>query len=139
MAGTSFDDWRRRLVQDRHWPILIAHGRANESRGKFCGGAERGRVRARGVRSAGIARMDWRRACNGQGGHSGTCWLPARWNRTRTDRLHRAGSQQVRSEEHTSELQSLMRSSYAVFCLKKKKTSNAKENYKELTQKNKQY
>src|SRR3546814_6343376 len=26
-----------------------------------------------------------------------------------------------RSEEHTSELQSLMRSSYAVFCLKKKK------------------
>src|SRR3546814_7329078 len=28
-----------------------------------------------------------------------------------------------RSEEHTSELQSLMRSSYAVFCLKKKNTS----------------
>src|SRR3546814_5982237 len=28
----------------------------------------------------------------------------------------------VRSEEHTSELQSLMRNSYAVFCLKKKKT-----------------
>src|SRR3546814_7586681 len=27
-----------------------------------------------------------------------------------------------RSEEHTSELQSLMRTSYAVFCLKKKKT-----------------
>src|SRR3546814_3731176 len=30
-------------------------------------------------------------------------------------------SQQGRSEEHTSELQSLMRISYAVFCLKKKK------------------
>src|SRR3546814_5467417 len=29
---------------------------------------------------------------------------------------------QRRSEEHTSELQSLMRISYAVFCLKKKKT-----------------
>src|SRR3546814_5133383 len=29
-----------------------------------------------------------------------------------------------RSEEHTSELQSLMRISYAVFCLKKKKTKN---------------
>src|SRR3546814_4268901 len=28
----------------------------------------------------------------------------------------------LRSEEHTSELQSLMRNSYAVFCLKKKKT-----------------
>src|SRR3546814_7940991 len=32
-----------------------------------------------------------------------------------------------RSEEHTSELQSLMRSSYAVFCLKKKKTHNKKK------------
>src|SRR3546814_7037569 len=31
------------------------------------------------------------------------------------------GSVRVRSEEHTSELQSLMRISYAVFCLKKKK------------------
>src|SRR3546814_2125055 len=31
-------------------------------------------------------------------------------------------TQQTRSEEHTSELQSLMRISYAVFCLKKKKT-----------------
>src|SRR3546814_2307080 len=30
----------------------------------------------------------------------------------------------VRSEEHTSELQSLMRISYAVFCLKKKTTLN---------------
>src|SRR3546814_6343293 len=29
----------------------------------------------------------------------------------------------VRSEEHTSELQSLMRTSYAVFCLKKKKST----------------
>src|SRR3546814_4695268 len=29
-----------------------------------------------------------------------------------------------RSEEHTSELQSLMRNSYAVFCLKKKKKQN---------------
>src|SRR3546814_4454368 len=29
-----------------------------------------------------------------------------------------------RSEEHTSELQSLMRISYAVFCLKKKKTTS---------------
>src|SRR3546814_5178625 len=31
----------------------------------------------------------------------------------------------VRSEEHTSELQSLMRISYAVFCLKKKKNKNS--------------
>src|SRR3546814_10205769 len=36
-----------------------------------------------------------------------------------------------RSEEHTSELQSLMRTSYAVFCLKKKTTEN-----KQLTRTN---
>src|SRR3546814_2937279 len=35
----------------------------------------------------------------------------------------------ARSEEHTSELQSLMRISYAVFCLKKKKKTNTKEIY----------
>src|SRR3546814_10687852 len=34
---------------------------------------------------------------------------------------------QDRSEEHTSELQSLMRSSYAVFCLEKKKTNKENE------------
>src|SRR3546814_7252392 len=32
--------------------------------------------------------------------------------------------EEIRSEEHTYELQSLMRISYAVFCLKKKKTTN---------------
>src|SRR3546814_9162190 len=34
------------------------------------------------------------------------------------------GARKLRSEEHTSELQSLMRISYAVFCLKKKKQTN---------------
>src|SRR3546814_10596719 len=34
------------------------------------------------------------------------------------------GTGVLRSEEHTSELQSLMRISYAVFCLKKKKQHN---------------
>src|SRR3546814_1663794 len=36
--------------------------------------------------------------------------------------------QPVRSEEHTSELQSLMRISYAVFCLKKKKNVTTQTN-----------
>src|SRR3546814_6440081 len=36
-------------------------------------------------------------------------------------------SYEERSEEHTSELQSLMRISYAVFCLKKKKTKKNNE------------
>src|SRR3546814_7774323 len=35
--------------------------------------------------------------------------------------FHQAARVRARSEEHTSELQSLMRISYAVFCLKKKK------------------
>src|SRR3546814_5720115 len=39
----------------------------------------------------------------------------------------RAG--QTRSEEHTSELQSLMRISYAVFCLNKKNTTRTTQNY----------
>src|SRR3546814_13451238 len=37
------------------------------------------------------------------------------------------GAMGFRSEEHTSELQSLMRISYAVFCLKKKTTNRTKE------------
>src|SRR3546814_6608715 len=42
-------------------------------------------------------------------------WIPG--GRALIDGAH------PRSEEHTSELQSLMRISYAVFCLKKKKTN----------------
>src|SRR3546814_5640115 len=37
-----------------------------------------------------------------------------------------AGEAEARSEEHTSELQSLMRISYAVFCLKKKNENHKK-------------
>src|SRR3546814_1643517 len=60
-------------------------------------GAERGRRR---LGRRGVDRRELRAA-----GHAGTS-------------LHR-----LRSEEHTSELQSLMRISYAVFCLKKKNRS----------------
>src|SRR3546814_4855359 len=71
---------------------------------------------------------------------NGCGWLPDRWQKCPLDhRRHerdrgglvargRQFSQvelpppgDERSEEHTSELQSLMRNSYAVFCLKKKK------------------
>src|SRR3546814_11811987 len=49
-----------------------------------------------------------------------------------TDRRHAdpdaQGRRAGRSEEHTSELQSLMRISYAVFCLKKKKYHTEREN-----------
>src|SRR3546814_7860718 len=42
------------------------------------------------------------------------------------DRARPKGQRRFRSEEHTSELQSLMRISYAVFCLKKKKQKKKK-------------
>src|SRR3546814_7704243 len=41
----------------------------------------------------------------------------------------RRAQEYERSEEHTSELQSLMRTSYAVFCLKKKSQTNTHNNY----------
>src|SRR3546814_7568431 len=49
-----------------------------------------------------------------------------------------AGILRMRSEEHTSELQSLMRISYAVFCLKKKKQKKPRytHNYKYKVQHN---
>src|SRR3546814_1995566 len=59
-------------------------------------------------------------------------WLP--WRSTTLKCVVQAGVRgsslspmfdRRRSEEHTSELQSLMRNSYAVFCLKKKKNSTS--------------
>src|SRR3546814_7309331 len=42
----------------------------------------------------------------------------------------------IRSEEHTSELQSLMRISYAVFCLKKKTNTNDRTPHNDPTHNN---
>src|SRR3546814_7681867 len=49
------------------------------------------------------------------------CGEPADVDRGAEQPDKRVGPPDDRSEEHTSELQSLMRISYAVFCLKKKK------------------
>src|SRR3546814_4198381 len=51
---------------------------------------------------------------------------------------YRPGRARIRSEEHTSELQSLMRNSYAVFCLKKKTNiiHKHKRRHKHNTEKN---
>src|SRR3546814_6343593 len=47
------------------------------------------------------------------------------------DGLATRNAEPLRSEEHTSELQSLMRISYAVFCLKKKKKNKIEEDITE--------
>src|SRR3546814_9516792 len=80
---------------------------------RLCAGARRGTLRRGGRPGAG------RQASRGQGA------LPApgahRLRRSaRPAPLCAALPASLRSEEHTSELQSLMRISYAVFCLKKK-------------------
>src|SRR3546814_2173003 len=62
-------------------------------------------------------RAEWKTACDKIRQHSGQCGLQFRRATFSTAR---------RSEEHTSELQSLMRISYAVFCLKNKKLNNQK-------------
>src|SRR3546814_5073536 len=46
---------------------------------------------------------------------------PVFWQSLENNLIFALGTIPLRSEEHTSELQSLMRISYAVFCLKKKK------------------
>src|SRR3546814_2572632 len=86
--------------------------------------------------------QDWRRCANRTRRHrlsvclftragiavcAGDHGLGAAWHRHRqTDHggATTHGAAQCRSEEHTSELQSLMRISYAVFCLKKKNIIN---------------
>src|SRR3546814_6022128 len=57
----------------------------------------------------------------GFGSESGHDSSNFRWFGERYERFFYIDRIVVRSEEHTSELQSLMRISYAVFCLKKKK------------------
>src|SRR3546814_10004820 len=52
----------------------------------------------------------------------------------RRDHAAQGRRRATRSEEHTSELQSLMRISYAVFCLKNKTNNNAHTNETETQQ-----
>src|SRR3546814_5616498 len=63
-----------------------------------------------------LQRLHWSSTATPGNCWAGTCHAAAR---QRPHRRHWS----KRSEEHTSELQSLMRISYAVFCLKKKKTN----------------
>src|SRR3546814_18245787 len=62
-------------------------------------------------------------ACSKHGANQGSDIFThlCRYRQSRRCPCHGDISRIIRSEEHTSELQSLMRISYAVFCLKKKK------------------
>src|SRR3546814_3646805 len=63
---------------------------------------------------------------------------PSTWARERSRSTTPLGLL-TRSEEHTSELQSLMRISYAVFCLKKKNPTKLKPHNHNHNYSNKQY
>src|SRR3546814_2161688 len=88
------------------------------------------------ARGASRLRSGWRcgsarsRKCSSRRYHSARTspkrLAPAHEPIPRVRRGSRSRPSQARSEEHTSELQSLMRISYAVFCLKKKKKKKEK-------------
>src|SRR3546814_3139437 len=76
-------------------------------------------------RSSGIGWATMRRCVPSASDQASSCVSPAANHAARSRRQagkSRTSGTRPRSEEHTSELQSLMRNSYAVFCLKKKKT-----------------
>src|SRR3546814_4448614 len=77
------------------------------------------RARANGVAGWAEGRLAMASPAGTNGCKSAICPLASA-----NDRRVAPEGQECRSEEHTSELQSLMRISYAVFCLKKKKKSN---------------
>src|SRR3546814_1858126 len=84
-------------------------------------------ARALGFADAAIARlqldddMAHLRRWLDDGFHGDMAWMNRDLHlRARPAELHPGTVSVIRSEEHTSELQSLMRISYAVFCLKKK-------------------
>src|SRR3546814_7044077 len=93
------------------------------------GFAEMDLASVKAVKSFGLCAVD---AINGHGGKDAAKTI----NLTRAGKVKVSGwavtpdKRSPRSEEHTSELQSLMRISYAVFCLKKKKI---KKRYKSDT------
>src|SRR3546814_7927988 len=87
-------------------------------------------------------RPNWRsdRSTLRKGRHDGSFTSLFAWSRCRKSRSRfptgpsrdheeqTANGEAARSEEHTSELQSLMRTSYAVFCLKKQTTKTKNKN-----------
>src|SRR3546814_7146483 len=85
------------------------------------------RERLMAVLAAGAAQSDPTQAAEAQVAFD--CWMQEQEENFQPDDIaacrDRFEAAMARSEEHTSELQSLMRISYAVFCLKKKTTTKS--------------
>src|SRR3546814_6315174 len=79
----------------------------------------------------------WRARSGRREAHRAISPAPRRPTRSKTATDPVASARASRSEEHTSELQSLMRTSYAVFCLKKKTKHNKETS--PYTQRNKNH
>src|SRR3546814_1363985 len=108
------------MSRRRHRPCASAarHARRRRSANTLCAAAD-GRNRHSRQRPARERRVDSR--------HRDEQIALLAWRKTHAmNRTWPKPAQgiEMRSEEHTSELQSLMRISYAVFCLKKKKTQH---------------
>src|SRR3546814_1625916 len=108
------------LVEQRQLALVEARGRAAKAREVDAFDERRGR----GHRLDRIARPQPREQRDERDRLDPFLAQTRHAERTKPLRQFTLGSDKqrlMRSEEHTSELQSLMRSSYAVFCLKKKK------------------
>src|SRR3546814_4096434 len=126
----------RCTLTDTHYPPTTLF--RSRYRGRVCGIGEQecahvlsGRLRQRHQRRAGAARggfdradPDRDRSARDRGAEPEEAAALEIADRLGLAAFHaqQIGGARHRSEEHTSELESLMRISYAVFCLKKKKT-----------------
>src|SRR3546814_1173425 len=86
---------------------------------------------ARMPRSCAMPRNSSQACSTASASGGGTRSSSRRWKASRTSSARSTILRLRRSEEHTSELQSLMRISYADFCLKKKKEKSAQQQINE--------
>src|SRR3546814_9268369 len=113
----SSDLRQQRQQQEGQEGEALVHGRISS-----CGGNEREgglRLGARGALHRDQLFGDLQRLRVAGGLHAVLAVHDQGWGAAQA-----AGDGEVRSEEHRSELQSLMRNSYAVLCLKKKKKTH---------------
>src|SRR3546814_5188721 len=105
----------------------VTRSASSKRYGRRSAAAGRSKGSANGIgRLDALHRLRFRRSCFAHEWPSGcrlrgAALIPAAESNTLAYIVCDPKTSHVRSEEHTSELQSLMRISYAVFCLKKKK------------------